>query len=65
MGQQVRIRNHRGRSSIRMPGGNLVLCDNLEGWDGVAGGREVQECWDIHILMADSRGCVAEANTTL
>ena len=48
-----------------MPGGNLVLCDNLEGWDGVAGGREVQECWDIHILMADSRGCVAEANTTL
>jgi len=22
---------------------NLVLCDNLEGWYGVGGGREVQE----------------------
>ena len=22
---------------------NPVLCDNLEGWDGVGGGREVQE----------------------
>ena len=30
---------------------NLVLCDKLEGWDGVGGGREVQGgggiciCW--------------------
>ena len=26
----------------------------LEGWDGVGGGREVQEGGDIHIHMADS-----------
>ena len=31
---------------------NLVLCDNLEGWDGVRGGREVQEGADICIPMA-------------
>ena len=28
---------------------NLVLCDNLEGWDRVGGGREVQEGGDICI----------------
>ena len=33
---------------------NPVLCDNLEGWDGVGGGREVQEGGGIQILMADS-----------
>ena len=33
---------------------NPVLCDNLEGWDGVGDGREVQEGWDICIAMADS-----------
>ena len=31
-----------------------VLCDNLEGWDGVGGGREVQEERDIYIPMAVS-----------
>jgi len=31
-----------------------VLCDRLEGWDWVAGGREVQEGGDIYIPMADS-----------
>ena len=31
-----------------------VLCDNLEGWDGVGGGREVQEGGDIGTLLADS-----------
>ena len=45
-------------------GGNLLndvgnsdplLCDNLEGWDGVGGGREVQKGGDICIPMADSR----------
>ena len=30
------------------------LCDNLEGWDGVGGGREVQEGGDIRIPVADS-----------
>ena len=33
---------------------SLVLCDNLEGWDGVGGGREVQEGGDICIPVADS-----------
>ena len=32
----------------------LVLCDNLEGWDGMGGGRKVQEAVDICIPMADS-----------
>ena len=44
---------------------NLVFCDDLEGWDGVGGGREVQEGGDICDLMADSRHCMAEANTIL
>ena len=33
---------------------NPVLCDNLEGWDGVGGGREVSERGDICISMTDS-----------
>ena len=31
-----------------------MLCDNLEGWDEVVGGREVPEGGDIEIPMADS-----------
>ena len=31
-----------------------MLCDNLEGWDGMGGGREVQEGGDIFIPMTDS-----------
>ena len=31
-----------------------MLCDNLEGWDGEGGEREVQEGGDIGIPMADS-----------
>ena len=31
-----------------------MLCDNLEGWDGVGGGREVQEAGSICIPMANS-----------
>ena len=31
-----------------------VLCDNLEGWDEVGGGKEVQERRDILIPVADS-----------
>jgi len=30
------------------------LCINLEGWDGVGNGREVQKGGDICIPMADS-----------
>ena len=29
------------------------LCDNLEGWDGKGGGREVQEGGDICVPMTD------------
>ena len=31
-----------------------MLCDNLERWDGVGGGRDVQEGGDIYTPMADS-----------
>ena len=34
-------------------------------WDGVGGGREVQEGGDICKSMADSCGCMAETNTIL
>ena len=39
--------------------------DDLEGQDGMGGGREVQGGGDICILMADLRYCMAETNTTL
>lgn len=39
---------------------DLILCDSLEGWDGVGGGREVPEGGAICILMADSHRCMAE-----
>ena len=44
---------------------NQMLCDNLEGWDGVAGGREVQEGWYMCLPMTDLCCCMAECNTTL
>ena len=31
-----------------------MLCDNLEGWGGEGGGREVKDRGDIYIAMADS-----------
>ena len=42
-----------------------MLCDNLEGWDGVGGGRKVQEGGDMCILMTDSHCYMSEINTTL
>ena len=42
-----------------------MLCDGLDGWDGVWGGREVQEGGDVCMRMADSLRCVAETNKTL
>ena len=41
-----------------------MLCDDLDGWDGGWGGREVQEEEDIGIHIADSLHCTAETNTT-
>ena len=40
-----------------------MLCDDLDGWDGGWGGREVQEGGDICIHIADPQ--TAETNTTL
>ena len=37
--------------------------DNLEGWDRVGGGREIQEGGAICIPMAVSCWCMAEINT--
>ena len=44
---------------------NGMLCDNLDGWHGVGGGREVQEGEYICIPMVDSGQCMAETNTIL
>ena len=42
-----------------------MLCDILEGWDGVGGGREVHERGDVCIPVAGSRCCPAETSTIL
>ena len=42
-----------------------VICDNLGGWDGEGGGKEVQEGGDICIPMAYSCWCMAETITIL
>ena len=34
----------------------LALCDNIEGWDGVGGGKEVQERGNTHIHMGGDSG---------
>ena len=49
--------------SCTAQGAQPVLRNNLERRDGM--GREVQEGGDVCILMADSRCCTAETNTTL
>ena len=42
-----------------------MLFDNLEEWDGLWGGKEIQEGGDIYIIMADSHCCMAKTNRTL
>ena len=42
-----------------------ALSDNLEGWDGVGGGRKVQEGGEMCIPTADSCCYMAETNTRL
>ena len=44
---------------------SLVLCDDLVGWNGPEGRREVQEEGDVCILGVDSLRYIAETNTTL
>ena len=38
------------------------VCDNLEGWDELGGGREASEGGGICVPMADSCWCVVETN---
>ena len=54
-----------GSCSLTQGVPSLVLSDDLEGWDGVWGGRKSQEGGDICILMTDSLCCMAAANTIL
>ena len=42
-----------------------MLCDNIECWNGVEGGRKVQKGGYIYTLRADSHCCMAESNITL
>ena len=42
-----------------------MLFNDLEGWDGLGCGREIQEGGNIRILMTDSFCYVAETNMTL
>ena len=49
--------SHQGSSNhklFREDTGSSNLCDNLDGWEGVGGGREVQEGGDMCTPMADS-----------
>ena len=46
-------------------GAQLVVCANLDGWNGEWNGKEVQEGRDICVHIADSLCCRAETNTTL
>ena len=41
-----------------------MLCNNLEGWDGEKGGRDVQAGGDMSKPMADSC-CLVETNIIL
>ena len=43
----------------------LGLCDNLEGWDGEADGREVWEGEDMGVPIADSCWCLTENHKIL
>ena len=43
-----------GNSLYDAGSSNPVLCDNLEGWDGVGGRREVQEGGEICLPVAGS-----------
>ena len=46
-----------------------MLCDNLEGWSGMGGGKKVQEGGDMCVPVADSccssSSSMAETNIIL
>ena len=52
-------------SPVRPGRSNPALCDSLEEWEGVGGGREVQEGGDMCIPVANSCCSMAETNTIL
>ena len=41
-----------------------MLCDDVEGWDGVGRWEEAQEGGDIRIHVADSWCCTEKTSTT-
>ena len=43
----------------------MVLCDNLEGWVGLGGEKQVQEEGGIHLPMTDSCRYMAKTSTIL
>ena len=43
----------------------MVLCYELEGWNGVEDWGKVQEGGNICVLVVDLHCCMAEANTIL
>lgn len=45
-------------------GRDPVVCDDLEGWEGVSG-RELQEGGDVRSHIADPHGWTAETNTAV
>ena len=42
-----------------------MLCDNLEGWDGVGGGREAHEGGDMCTPVTDPCQWTADTNTVV
>ena len=61
----VKIKNSQWEFSGRLRELKLELCDNLEGWDEVGGGRELQKGGHICIAMTDSCSCMTKTNTML
>ena len=48
------MNQRRGKNSVRSRELKQVLCDNLEGWDGMGGERQAQEGEDVCIQTGDS-----------
>ena len=53
------------KSQTRLNDWTELKSGNLEGWDGVEGGREVQEGGDMCKSIVDSWLYMAETNTAL
>ena len=62
MTEWLRTHTHFHRRLLRF---EWVLCDNLEGWNGVGGGRVSQEGGGIYIIMADLCYCTGKTSAIL